>query len=189
MQILERKKEEVEAKAEKMSDFLKMEYLENCLKHNIDIAAQRYCCMELSKVYEKRIMYPQAIKYLSNLEGLGIGDREKISIYLKQAELMIKAGLYEQVNYPYKKAASIINEGERHELRRRIIGFYKAQAETLEKTRKIAAALKLYERLVHLVTDAEQIEVKKKMLESYNKLGKVREYVELKKELERLPQL
>lgn len=185
MQVLETKRSEIEAKAEKMSDFLQMEYLEACLKHNIDIEARRYACMKLSELYEKKMMYPEAIKYIAKFAEVAISKREQILAYLRQAELMIKAGLYDQVDYAYKKAADLVNDREREDIRNRIIAFYKKQADYLMKTKKISAELKIYEKMIKIVSEPERIELKKKMLSLYEKLGKIKEFVELKKEMER----
>ena len=71
------------------------------------------------------------------------------------------------------------------EIETKIINLYKSEAEKFEKTNKNALALKVYERLAKAVKDSEKPEIKKKVLVLYKKLGKVRESIELERELQR----
>ena len=184
MQVLEKKREEIEAKVNTMSDFLKMEYLESCLKSNPDINIHKYCYKKLSDLYENKIMYSEAAKYMAKFEELCVGAKEKIAAIVKEAELLIKADQYDSADYLYKKAMSFADTAEKFEIKRKMVEFYKKEAANFEKSNKISAALKIYEKLVHHVADAERNEARKRMLELYNKLGKVKEYIKLKAELD-----
>lgn len=185
MQILEKNRGEIEVRASKMSDFLRMEYLEDCSKKFSDIEILRYCYAELSKLYEKNIMYPESIKYIEKFQEVCISPREKIQAYIREIELLIKGGFYERVNFAYNKLLEISNPKEIFEIENKIIAMYKAEAEKFEKTNKNALALRAYERLVKAVGGPEKTEMKKKVLIFYKKLGKVRESLELERELER----
>ena len=185
MQVLEKKREEIEARVNTMSDFLKMEYLESCLKANLDINVCKYCYKKLSELYENKIMYPEAVKNMARFEELCAGEMEKIAAIVKEAELLIKAGKYEPAEYLYKKAMSLADESKKYEIKRSMIRFYEQEAMNFEKMNKQAGALKIYERLVNLVTDAEKTQVKKRMFELYQKLGKVKEYIRLKAEMDK----
>lgn len=185
MQILEKNRGEIEAKASKMSDFLKMEYLENCSKKFSDVEILRYCYAELSKLYEKNIMYPESIKYIEKFQEVCISQREKIQAYVREIELLIKGGFYDRVNFAYNKLLEIATSKEVYEIENKIIAMYKSEGEKFEKTNKNSLALKVYERLVKAVNESEKKEMKKKVLILYKKLGKVRESLELERELER----
>lgn len=185
MQILEKNRGEIEARASKMSDFLKMEYLENCLKRFSDIEILRYCYAELSRLYEKNIMYHEAIKYIEKFQEVCISQREKIQAYIREIELLVKGGYYERVNFAYSKLLEIASPKELIEIENKIINMYKSEAEKFEKANKNALALKVYERLARAVKDSEKPEIKNKILILYKKLGKVRESLELERELQR----
>jgi len=185
MQVLEKKREEIEAKINTMSDFLKMEYLESCLKTIPDINVSRYCYKKLAELYEKKIMYPEAAKYMAKFGSLCVGSKEKISACVKEAELLIKAGSYDNSDYLYKKAMSLADEPGKFEIKRNMVNFYKQEAANFEKSNKMAGALKIYEKLVNFIVDAEKNDVRKRMLEIYKKLGKVKEYIKLKAELDK----
>jgi tetratricopeptide (TPR) repeat protein len=185
MQVLERTKKEIESRANTMSDFLRMEYLENCIKKINDIEGLRYCYSELARLYEDRKMYPEALKYLSKFKEMCILQKERIECVKKEVELLIKAGFYERADGAFKEGIKELNESDRFELKRKIIEMYKQEALKLERFSRISGALKIYEKLTHYLTDAEKIEVKKKMLNAYKRLGHVRESLELERSLER----
>ncbi|MBS3080800.1 hypothetical protein J4221_04985 [Candidatus Pacearchaeota archaeon] len=183
MQILERSKDEVISKAETMSDFLKMEYLEKCSERFSDSLILQYCYSELVRLYQGRVMYSDALKYLAKLQSLTISPKEKLHLYEKEIELFIKSGQYDHVIGSYKEAIKLTNELGELELRRKVIQFFKDEAIKLERSKKYAALTKLYERLIIWLTDMEKNEFKKKLFEIYKKLGKVRESIELEKKI------
>jgi hypothetical protein len=183
MQVFEKTRDEVCKRAEKMSDFLRMEYLESCLKVLADIDIRRYCLQELSRLYERNHMYPDAIKYIINFQAVCISRREKINAYLKEIELLINGGYYERVEYAYKRIIENLNDKEVYEIEKRIVDFYKEEIKRLEKMNRYAPLLKAYEMLMKLLIGEEKIEAKKRILVLYKKLGKVRESLELEKEL------
>lgn len=186
MQVLEKKREDIEARAKRMSDFLKMEYLESCVKKNLDVNVGRYCYRELANLYEQKLMFPEAVKNISKFRELCLDGKEKISALLKETELLIKAGLYSEANYTFKKTLESANESEKYEIKRKVIEFYQQQVKKFESGNYNSSALKVYEVLVNLVVDAEKIEIKKKILNLYQRLGKVKEYLKLKAEMEKI---
>ncbi len=186
MQILERTKSEVVAKAEKMSDFLRMEYLENCTKKFMDKEILIYCFSELARLYERNVMYPDAIKYLARFEEVSQTNREKIQAYMKEIELLIKAGLYERIEFSLKKAKDISTAREIFEIEQKTIQLLKEEAAKYDKLNKYSPAAKAYEKLLFFIKSPdEKIEIKKRLVNLYNKLGRVRDSIELERELNR----
>ena len=185
MQILERTKSEVQARAEKMSDFLRMEYLENCTKKFIDKDALSYCFLELSRLYERNVMFPDAIKYLSRFEEIAQTNTEKRTAYLKEIELSIKAGFLDKVEFIHKKIKEITTPKDMKEIEQKIIDLYKLEAAKYDRANKCSPALKIYERLLQLVKPEEKIEIKRKLAFLYNKLGRVKESIEMERDLQR----
>lgn len=185
MQVLEKNRDEIEAKINNMSDFVKMEYLESCLKKLPDVNVSKYCYKKLSELYEKKIMYSEAAKYIAKFGEVCVGVKEKISAIIKEAELLIKAGQYDAAVYLYKKAMSFADTTGKFEIKRNMIAFYKQEAGILEKSNRGTAALKIYEKIIHYVPDIEKPEIKKKMLVLYQNLGRISEYIKLKKEIEK----
>ncbi len=183
MQILERSKDEIVNKAEKMSDFLKMEYLELCSERLKEIEILKYCYSQLVNLYEKRVMYSDALKYLAKLQSLAVGPMEKFQLCEKEIEILIKAGNYEQVMTSYKEAIKSTNETGSLNLKRKIIKLYREQANKFELGSKYSSLSKLYERLIPWLTDTEKNEIMNRLFVVYKKLGKVRESIELEKRI------
>ena len=183
MQIAEKSKEEIEARANRMQDFLKMEYLEECSKKSTSIEVLRYCFFELSKLYEKHSMYSDAVKYIVKLRQLNVGNKERIRAYLRETELLIKGGFYDRADFLFKELVKTAGAVEREEIQRRVTEVYKEEAEKFEKSKRYHILVKVYEKLVPLVKEDEKIIIQKRMVGLLTKLGKVRESIELEKGL------
>lgn len=185
MQILEKTKDEIVIKSEKMSDFLKMEYLENCAKKFTDKEILRYCFKKLSELYEDRIMYSDALKYLSKYEEMCLTNKEKMQAYIKEIEILIKAGTYDKLEFSLKKIKEIASKKEIKEIEEKMIHLLKEEASKYDRLNKYSSALKAYEKLLYLVNPEEKTEIKRKLAYLYNKLGRIRESIEIEKELQR----
>lgn len=189
MQILEKTKNEIESKAQTMSDFLRMEYLELCSKKFNDIDTLRYCNKELAVLYEKKFMYLEALKYLSRLKGMAVLKKDKIESIFKEIEMLIKSGSYDKADLMFLEDIRVLDESDRFELKRKVIEFYYGEIKNFEKFSKHANLLKVYKSLISYVRDDEVNQIKKRMIESYKRLGKVRESLMLEKQLERNNQI
>ena len=144
MQILERTKNEIEAKTRTMSDFLKIEYLELCSKKFTDIEIQRFCYKELAKLYENKFMYTEALKYITKLKGVCIMQREKVDCLFKEIELLTKSGYYEKADLSFREAVKELNENDRFELKKRITDAYYEEVKKLEKSNKFSIIINFY---------------------------------------------
>ena len=185
MQALEKTKEEVTNKAVTMSDFLRIEYLELCTENIKDLEVLRYCYEELAKLYEKWVMYSEALKYLAKLNSLTISKNDKFKIFEKEIEILIKSGNYDNVLSYYKEIVKITNTIKEYELKRKIVELFKMEANKLESGKKYSSLSRLYEKLIPFLADIEKKDIMKRLLTTYEKLGKVREFLELEKSIER----
>lgn len=184
MIIQEKTRQEVEQKLGMMSDFLKMEYLESCVKQHREFDIKRFCNMKLADLYEKRNMFAEAARNANSAADLAITFKEKIEAYMKETELWIKSGHYEHAEESFRKALTSGNTQEKFEMKRAIKELYRKQALVFEKAGRNANALKVWQKLLELSEDVEKLEIKKKLLTLYGKLGKIREYSVLKAQLE-----
>jgi len=183
MQILEKNKDQIMSKADNMSDFLKMEYLERCSERFNDVNILRYTYTELIKLYEGRVMYSDALKYLAKLQSLTISTNEQLTLYEKEIALYIKSGHYDNVLGSYKNAVKLTNELGNLELRRKIVKLFNDEANKFEISKRYAALAKLYEKLIPWLNDNEKNEIRKRLFEIYKKLGKVKESIELERKI------
>ena len=174
---------EIETKFNTLSPFLKMEYLEECSKQNSDLNIKKFCCQKLAELYEIKSMFSEAAKNMSSLADMAVTFKDKINCFLKEIELWIKSGQYELADETYKMALAIGNTHEKEDIKKAVKELYKNQSLNFEKTNKNANALKIYEKLLHLVEEREKLEIKKRILPLYKKLGKIHEYTVLEEQL------
>lgn len=180
MQIKEKTKPEVEAKSSGMSDFLKMEYLEECLKNNLSFDIKKFCALELVKLYEARKMFSEAGRKLIHASEISLTFRDKKNLYMKAAELFIKAELYDLAEHSLRKAQEQGTKSDISEMKKAIKQLLLQQAGQYEKEIRKGKALKAYEYLYKISNEQEKEKIKEKLLMLYEKLGKVSEYNILK---------
>lgn len=185
MQVLEKNLSEIQQKAGRMSDFLRMEYLESCAIKFNDSLILRYCYQELSRLYEGRKMYSDAIKYIFKYQETLVSEVEKMNAMMKEVELLIKAGFYDRADLLIKRIIENSKESQKFEVRRKIVEMFKQEAARFEKESKFTPLLKVYEKLIEYLADAEKNEIKRRMVIIYKKLGKVRESLELERQMDR----
>ncbi len=184
MKVIEKTIPQIENKLKIMSDFLKMEYLEECARQNIDLNIKKFCNQELSRLYAERNMFSEAAKNMSSVAEMALTYKEKIQFYLSEVELWVKSGDYDMAEEAFGKALACGNSREKEEIKKIIKELYLKQALMHEKANKNSNALKIYEKLLHMADDKEKLEIKKKILSLYGKLGKIREYTLLKGQIE-----
>jgi hypothetical protein len=187
MQALERKKEDVVKKSEKMNDFVKIDYFESCLKNRLDIDAMVYCSLELIRIYEKNSMFTYAIKHLNLLKNQTTSPNEKIKLEIKEVELLIKNSSYEVANSLFERILKSLPSIDRMRAEQRIIELYKAQANLLRNSHKSASEAKIYEGMLRFLNGDDKVTAKKRLLDLYKNLGKVKESLQLERELKSLP--
>ena len=179
MQIKEINKAEIETKAATMSDFLRMEYLEECHKHIKSIDVKKFCHFELAKLYDARGMFSEAARNMKSVNDFALTFKEKMQNFVKEAEMWIKATQYDRADEAFKKALTCGNTRDKEEIKKSVKEFYKKQAAIFEKADRRANALKVYERLIEIADENEKPAIKEKLFSFYSKLGKIKEAMAL----------
>ena len=186
MKVFEKTKNEVEVKLSQMSPFLQMEYLESCLKSHMDFDVQRLCHQKLAELYDSRNMFSEAARNMDAVAELAGTFKDKMQAYIKETELWIKSGYYDRAEDAFKKALASGNSREKEEMKKAIKELYKRQALVYEKANRNSNALKIYELLIRTADESEILKLKEKILELYKRLGKIREYTQLKAQLDKI---
>jgi len=178
----EMSKSEIEEELGKRGDFVNMGDLARLLKEDISIDMKKFVCLKLADIYIKKKLFSEAAKMYNTLAINSIAFTEKIKHHVKEAELYIKAGEFQKVDEAMNRAMNQGNSVEKNEIYITIKHIYKREAEKYEEEKRRNHALKLYERLMHMkLSEVEKQELKPKLLELYDKLGKTKEYMLLKK--------
>ena len=181
MTILKIKKE-----LENKGDFVQIDYLTKLLHERIPSYIRRFVHQRLEEIYEKKTMYIDAAKMCNNLAIESVAFSEKRRYHLKEAGLYIVAEKFDETDEAMKKAMREANASEKVEIFITIKEFYKRHAELLEIKRRKNSALKIYEKLLKMnLSNVERKEIQKKLLELYENLGKIKEYITLKNILEK----
>lgn len=175
-------KSDIEKNLKDKGDFVKINYLTRILSNSIPTDIKKFVYLKLAEIYEKRFMFNNAAKMYEHIAIISIAFSEKIKYHLKEAEILIKTGEFNQVENAVKKAmrnASII---EKQDIYYIIRDLYKKQAEIYENDLKRNHASKIYEKLLEMnLNETEKNRIKEKLLNLYEKLGKFKEASYLKK--------
>ena len=178
-------KTEVEAFLKGKGDFVQIDHLIRFMKEDLPTDIKKFVSMKIAEIYERRGMYNDAGKLYNNAVIYSIPFSEKMRCHVKEAEMYIKAGLFERADKSLRDAISHSNSREKDEINSQIKDFYKRQALVYEKEMRRGHAVRIYEKLLQMsITEDERREIKEKLMNLYEKVGKVREYLVLKRGFE-----
>jgi len=179
-------KSDVEEKLVGRGDFVNIDYLSKLLNEKLHRDTKKFVYLKLIEIYERTRMFNDVAKMYEGIASISIAFSEQIKNHLKATEYYIKAGFFDKADYAMKKALNEANSVEREEINFSVKDFYKRQAEEYEKVLKRNAATKIYEKLLEMnITDQERKEIKEKLIELYEKLGRLKEFYAMKKFEER----
>ncbi len=173
---------EIEAKLATVGDYVKMDYLQSCLKKQLDFDTKKYVLVTLSKIYESRRMFLEAGRLLRISADINTTYDGKINEFLKSAELFIYGGNFVEADVSLSKALASGNDRQKVATKIKIKETYKTYAQDLLKRDKRKLAMETYEKMLTLDLDPiERSSTQSSLLELYNKLGKVKEFFALQK--------
>jgi tetratricopeptide (TPR) repeat protein len=178
IQVREKSVEKIEVRLAEMNTALnKIMYLESALNvAGFDFEIKRFIWRELSELYEERKMFERAARAMSNKAGMDIAFRERVNDYICAAELFSRAGKVEDSDEMFSRALRDADVEQRAKIKLARKNIYSIAAKELESKGKKASAVKFYERLIKMdLEDVEKVEIKSKLLKTYNALGMFRE--------------
>jgi tetratricopeptide (TPR) repeat protein len=179
-------KSDVETQIAGKGEFVQIDMLNTLLHQKLHRDTKKFIYMKLIDIYDKRHMYNDAAKMYEGLASICIAFSEQIKNYLKATEYYIRAGFFDKADYSMRKALNEANSVERNEINFTVKDFYKKLAEDYEIELKRNSAARIYEKLLEMgITDEERKEIKEKLMELYEKLGKLKEFYAMKKMEER----
>lgn len=160
-----------------MNDYLKMEYLKNCLKNQLDFDTKKFVLVKLAGLYETKGMLLEAGKMMRAAGDINTSVASKIADFTKSAELFIRGGDFDSADAIKKKAVAIAPLDQQPAIEKRIRDFYRIQAKIYVDANKRKQAAGFYEKL--LMTDLgfmEKREVQEELLKIYEGLGDFNKY-------------
>lgn len=182
MQVKERTRRDIEDKLLEMGDYVKMGYLQSCLKNPLDIETKRFVLFRLAGIYEQRRMFGDAAKLMKIASDLNPTEKGRVVDLVKASELFVKSGDFSESLFCFRKAISHSTEIEKNRVKESVKQSYKTQARILLGKGKRRNAMEVYECLLREfdLDIQEKLNVKKELLGLYDRLGKIREFSKLK---------
>lgn len=169
-------KSKIEELLEDKGDFIKIDYLMKFLKQTLPLDVRKFIYLKLAEIYERIGMLESAARNFNDVALVSIAFSEKIKYHVKEAELYIKTGNFNKVDIAINKARNEANASQKSEIYFVIKEFYKKQAQIYEKDMKRNKASRIYEKLLQMkISEQEKHEIKEKLLDLYEKLGKFKE--------------
>jgi len=172
---------EVEEKLKTVGDYVKMDFLSSCLKMQIDFDTKKYVLLKLAEVYELRRMFSEAARMIRNAAEINTTYDGKMNDFMKSCTLFIQGGNLDEADASFGKAlgcATDLQKGRIKTIRKDAV---KAFAKEMMKRDKRSHAASAYEKLIGLeLGPDEKREAQTTLLGLYEKLGKVKDYYNLK---------
>ncbi len=182
MQVREKTRQEIEAKLKTLGNYVKMDYLQSCLKQPIDFDTKRFIFLTLAELYNEKKMFLEAGKMMQNAAPINTAKKAIINDYIAAARMFVRAGNFDNADIMFERALGHANDNEKFEIKQKKIDAYKNQAGEYLKNDKRNNAVLSFEKLLDLnLAQSERKEIQEKLLILYERLGKIREYFNLKR--------
>lgn len=176
-------KEEIDNALRGKGDFVKIDELSDLLKQHISPGLRKIVSQELSDIYGRRCMYTDAGKMCENVALACTALSEQVQWYLKACIYYLQAGAFDRVDQVKRKISSEGTPADQRYFMLELKAHFSRQAKEYEEKRRQRHAMTIYEHLLEMnLNEEERAYVKERLMVIYEKLGKVREFLALKKE-------
>lgn len=181
MQIKERTRQEIEARLTTMGDYVKIDYLQRVLNTSLDFDTRKFALVRLAALYEQRGLLLEAAKLMKSAAEINTTFKSKLQDYMKSVELYIRGCSFQEADYLFAQTLALGTERDKSELKDTYKKQYLALAQDLIKRDKRMHAKKAYEKLLTLDLSIQERKVAQEtLLDLYNRLGNVQDYIRLK---------
>ena len=175
------KKQEIEDFLEGKDDFVVIDHLTRLIKEQPPIDVRKYAYLKMARIYLNRSMFIDAAKMFRNAAINSVKFSEQQENCMKEAKCYLRALKFDDATNALKKAFAEANQDQRNNMYKGFIEYFKKVGEDYEKQNLPGKTTKVYEKLIRMkITDEDKEEVKEKLLNLYQKLGKTKEYNFLK---------
>ena len=180
---------QIEEDLKNKGDFVKIDHLNRFLKQADSLDTRKFVLMKLAAIYEDKGFFIDAAKNIGSAAEIAITYKEKIDLYMKEAAFYVKLGSFELADKTFQKVMSLCTARERVDMQAKYVQFYYNEAQDHEKAIRNRRAADFYEKLSSMPYQTiNRIELKQKLLELYNKLGRIRDYSRLSSRQEPQPE-
>ena len=170
---------EIEQILSSLGDFVQIDHLLRFIKEpGVSSEMKKFVYVKLASIYERKGMFFDASKSYNNAAIHCLNDLEKGNYYLKECEMLIKGGFFDNIDKALQSVYTNKSSFEKAQIYQKIKELYQKQAEFYESQLKRSNAVRVYEKMLELrLEEKEKAEIKKRLVELYEKLGKKKEYM------------
>ena len=174
-------RQEIEEAIKNKDDFIKISYLNRFLKQADNMDIKKYVLLNLAAINEKKGLLSDAIKNVTTAADISLTYREKRELYIKEIELWIKYGDFIMAEKALHKTYGYCSEKEKNEVENQYHELFRVRGNILESQGKLRNAVDIYEKLLGITKSVpKKMELKEKLLNLYDKTGRIREHSRLK---------
>lgn len=175
-------KSQIEKEISQKGEFIQIDWLTRFLEEaSPPRDVRRFVYEKLANLYEKKHMLRDAAQAYESMGMASIRYTDKIKYYIKEAEIWIKDGDFDKADKAMRRALHEANAVQKKEIYSEIKRLYFDQAKEYEKNLKRNHAVKIYEKLLHMgLEDKERQEVREKLIDLYEKLGRFKDAKKIK---------
>ncbi|HLC31870.1 MAG TPA: hypothetical protein VJK51_04325 [Candidatus Nanoarchaeia archaeon] len=175
-------RQEIDQKLPLMGDYVKIDYLQQCLKVAADFDTKKFVLVKLAGLYEGRGMFMDAGKLMSNAAEINTTFEGKMQDFMRSFELYLKGGVFDEAEVSYAKGLACGSGMQKDRMKERRKQSYVGLAEEYMNKDKRTYAMKTYEKILAFeLSPDEKRSAQQTLLGLYDKLGKIREFYALKK--------
>ncbi|MEI6731406.1 MAG: hypothetical protein WCK90_01865 [archaeon] len=176
---------EVEAKLASVGDYVKMDFLQQCLKKQTDFDTKKFVLNTLADIYVQKKMFVEAARLMRVSADINTSFGAKIEDYMKSADLYIKSGAFAEADMSLMKALAEATPKQKSDLKIRHKNNYKSWADELLAKDKRKNAMDAYAKFLTLPEAAahEKYDAQLKLVKLYERLGKITEFSNLRKSM------
>ncbi|MEM4152825.1 MAG: hypothetical protein QXK80_01765 [Candidatus Pacearchaeota archaeon] len=168
------------------SEVKKQEYLEAILKKPQSIEVKICALLALAELFANKKWFALAAKNYCYAADLASTFREKMDLYFKGAVFYLQAGDYLAAEDNFRKVLVLAANKDRDAIKQKIMTLYLNQATNFEKSRQLTKAITVYNRILMMKLPSEKInEIKLKLIELYEKIGKPIEANQIRAQMQR----
>jgi len=175
----------IEEKLANSGDYVKMDYLQRCLKASIDFDTKRFVMIKLAEIYETRLMFLEAAKLINNVADINTTFEGKYNDFARSMDLFVKGLDYDTAELVFKKALACASNKQKDPLRAKLKTSILTKAKELVKKDKRKNAMEAYEKLLELpfINEAERKEAQDALSFLYQRLGKIRDFYKIQNDI------
>lgn len=186
MIIKESSRKDVEARLGTMGDYVKIDYLSELLKSNLNYDTRRFVLLKLASIYKNKGMLAEAAKLVRNAADINTTYDGMMNDYTKAMQLFIQGGDFEGADISLNKAVASCNtDAQRAAIKMKRKETLQLQAQEYIKKDKRKHAMLAFEKLLSIqeTIGDEKRQAQTQLLKLYEQLGKIKEFYNLQKSM------